>query len=108
MAKILVSGGKAVGVRLANGEEHAADAVISAADGHSTLFGMLDGRYGDDRVRARYQDWKLMKPWVMISFGVVREFPGEPHFTTYRLAEPFTVGTRPRGEPWPAHLNYAP
>ena len=20
--------------------------------------------------RARYRDWKLMKPWVMISFGV--------------------------------------
>ena len=33
-----------------------------------------------------------MKPWVMISFGVAWEFPGEPHFTTYRLAEPFTVG----------------
>ena len=75
--KILVSGGRAVGVRLANGEEHAADAVISAADGYSTIFGMLDGRYGDDALRARYRDWKLIKPWVMISFGVAREFPGE-------------------------------
>ena len=92
VSKILVSGGRAVGVRLANGEEQRADAVISAADGYSTIFGMLDGRYVDDALRTRYRDWKLIKPWVMISFGVAREFAGEPHFTTYRLAEPFAVG----------------
>ena len=106
--KILVSGGKAAGVRLANGEEHAADAVISAADGHSTLFGMLEGRYGDDALRARYRDWKLIKPWVMISFGVAREFPGEPHFTTYRLAEPFTVGAQQVESLGLRIFNYAP
>ena len=106
--KILVSGGKAVGVRLANGEEVAADAVISAADGYSTIFGMLDGRYGDDALRARYRDWKLIKPWVMISFGVAREFPGEPHFTTYRLAEPFTVGAQRVESLGLRIFNYAP
>jgi len=97
--KILVDGDKAVGVRLASpegtlrsGEEHRADAVISAADGYSTLFQMLDGRYADKKVRARYRDWQLIKPWVMLSFGVGREFPGEPHFTLFRLAEPITVG----------------
>ena len=47
--KVLVEDDRAVGVRLANGEEHRADAVISAADGHSTLFQMLDGRYLDDK-----------------------------------------------------------
>ena len=102
--KILVSGGKAVGVRLANGEEHAADAVISAADGHSTLFGMLEGRYGDDALRARYRDWKLIKPWVMISFGVAREFPAN-------RTSPLTVSPSrlswdaARREPWHAHLQ---
>ena len=63
-------GGKAVGVKLASGEEVSADAVISAADGYSTIFGMLAGRYGDDALRSRYRDWKLIKPWVTISFGV--------------------------------------
>ena len=74
--KILVSGGKAVGVKLVSGEEVSADAVISAADGYSTLFGMLDGRYGDDALRALIGTGKLMKPWVMISFGVARDVPG--------------------------------
>jgi len=97
--KVLVEDGKAVGVRLASGEEHRADehradAVISAADGHSTLFQMLDGRYLDLKTRARYRDWKLMRPWVMLSFGVKREFQGEPHFTMFRLSEPIDVGSQ--------------
>jgi phytoene desaturase len=106
--KILVSGGKAVGVKLATGEEVPAGAVISAADGYSTLFGMLDGRYGDDALRARYRDWKLIKPWVMISYGVAREFPGEPHFTTYRLAEPLTLGAQRIESLGLRIFNYAP
>jgi phytoene desaturase len=106
--KILVSGVRAVGVRLTNGEEYSADAVISAADGQSTIFGMLDGRYGDDALRARYRDWKRIKPSVMISFGVAREFPGEPHFTTYRLAEPLAVGDQRVESLGLRIFNYAP
>jgi len=92
--KVLVEDDRAVGVRLASGEEHRADAVLSAADGHSTVFQMLDGRYLDDKTSVRYRDWKLIKPWVMLSFGVRREFPGEPHFTMFRLSEPIVVGSQ--------------
>ena len=92
--RILVENGRAVGVRLADGAEHRADAVISAADGHDTIFKLLDGRYVDEKIRARYRDWKLIRPWTMISFGVAREFSGEPHFTMYRLQEPFAVGSQ--------------
>ena len=42
--KILVESDRAVGVRLEDGTEHRADVVISAADGHTTLFDMLDGK----------------------------------------------------------------
>ena len=77
---------------MADGTEHRADAVIAAGDGYDTLFKLLGGRYVDDAIRARYRDWRLIPPWVTISFGVARTFPGEPHFTTYRLAEPIVVG----------------
>ena len=30
----------------------------------------------------------------MLSFGVRREFPGEPHFTMFRLSEPIVVGSQ--------------
>jgi phytoene dehydrogenase-like protein len=90
--EVIVEDGRAVGVRLASGAEHRGDAVISAADGQSTLFGLLGGRYLDRASAARYRDWQLIKPWALFSFGVRREFPAAPHFTTYRLAEPITVG----------------
>jgi phytoene dehydrogenase-like protein len=91
--RILVEGDRTVGVQLADGERIPADVVISAADGRSTLFDLLDGRYIDAKTQARYRDWKPITPWMMLSYGVAREFPGEPHFTTYRLAEPITVGS---------------
>ena len=45
VVKILVKNDKAVGVRLADGTEHRGDIVISAADGHTTIFDMLGGKY---------------------------------------------------------------
>jgi phytoene dehydrogenase-like protein len=108
VAKILVENDRAVGVKLANGEEHHGDAVISAADGYSTIFQLLDGRYADDKIRARYRDWKLMRPWAMLSFGVAREFPGEPHFTIFRLAEPIIVGPQKMEGLGLRVFNYSP
>ncbi len=95
--EILVEDNRAAGIRLADGRVHRADAVVSAADGYSTIFRLLRGRYGDEKLRARYRDWRLIRPFVTISFGVKREFRGEPHFTTYWLQEPFMVA----GEPVP-------
>ncbi len=91
--EILVEEDRAVGVRLANGDIHRADAVISAADGESTIFGMLGGRYADDRIRARYRDWRLIRPLVTATFGMTRTFAGEPHFTTIFLREPFVAAS---------------
>lgn len=92
VTEVLVENGRATGVRMAAGETQQGDAVIAAGDGHETLFRLLGGRYLDDANRVRYRDWRTIPPSVMISFGVVRAFPGEPHFTTYRLAEPIAVG----------------
>lgn len=47
--KILTENGRAVGVRLEDGSEHRADWVISAVDGHATIFDLLEGKYLDRR-----------------------------------------------------------
>jgi phytoene dehydrogenase-like protein len=83
---------KAVGVRLDDGTEHRADVVVSAADGYSTLFAMLDGRYVDDKTAKRYAQWKTFRPLVMISYGMACEFRGEMPFATYVLREPLAIG----------------
>jgi len=42
---------RAIGVRLADGSEHCANVVVSAADGHNTIFKMLGGRYVNEKIK---------------------------------------------------------
>jgi len=89
-----VENDRAVGVRLADGSERRADIVVSAADGYSTIFKMLDGRYVDSEIEKRYRNWKLTRPLVMINFGVAREFKDEPGLNIIKLEHPFTTGRK--------------
>ena len=90
--EILVENDQAVGVRLADGTEHRADVVVSAADGYSTIFNMLGGRYVDKKIEERYRSWPLIRPYLMVSFGVARVFPDDPPHSGIMLKEPLTVG----------------
>jgi phytoene dehydrogenase-like protein len=92
--EILVENDCAVGVRLADGGVHRADIVVSAADGYSTIYKMLGGRYMSDVIENRYRNWKLIRPTVMASFGVAREFKGEPALSIIMLKEPISVGSQ--------------
>jgi len=92
--KILVQDNKAVGIRLEDGTEHHADIVVSAADGHSTIFDMLDGKYVDDTIEDMYDHWKLVRPSVMISYGVVSEMKDSPWLSLMRLKQPIVVGKK--------------
>ncbi len=92
--KILVEDDRAVGVQLRDGREHRADLVISAADGHSTIFGLLGGRYASRRIRARYERWPLFAPLLLISYGVARQFPAVPPTRVVRLEHPLIIADR--------------
>ncbi len=92
--KILVENDKAVGVRLADGMEHRGDIVISAADGHTTIFEMLDGKYVDDKIRSYYDQPRLFPPLIYIGLGVARTFSDVPPSVvglTYPLDSPTTI-----------------
>ncbi len=90
--QVLVEDERAVGVRLADGSEHRAGAVISAADGRSTLYKMLGGRYLSPQVRDRYEHWKRVRPLMIVSFGVGRRFAHQPWLVTLLLDPPLEVG----------------
>jgi len=92
--EILVQNDRAVGVRLADGSKHYADVIVSAADGYSTIYKMLGGRYVSKEIENRYQSWKLIRPTVMASFGVAREFKDEPSLSIIMLKEPLIVGNQ--------------
>ncbi|HWP96564.1 MAG TPA: NAD(P)/FAD-dependent oxidoreductase [Syntrophomonadaceae bacterium] len=89
--KIIVEDNRAVGVRLTDGTEERADIVVSAADAHSTIFDMLDGKYIDAQIRSRFSSWPLFKPLVLLSYGVAREYVGEKSSQIISLKSPVTV-----------------
>ncbi|NOY07950.1 MAG: NAD(P)/FAD-dependent oxidoreductase [Spirochaetes bacterium] len=75
--KILVKEDKAVGIRLADGSEHRSGQVISAADGHTTIFKMLEGKYVDKKTREPYEKWPVFQPLLFVGVGVNRSFADE-------------------------------
>ncbi len=106
--KILVENDKAVGVRLADGSEHRADVVISAADGHATIFDMLGGRYVDDEIRGYYETMPIFEPIVMVSLGVARDLSQTPHAVTWTLDKPLTLGGELHRTLGMKHYGYDP
>jgi len=95
--KILTENGRAIGIRLADGTEHRADYIVSAADGHGTIFDMLEGRYVDDCIRGYYERNKLIlnPPLIQVALGVNRTFADVPHSafgTLLTFDAPITLG----------------
>ena len=90
---IIVKNNQVVGMRLADGTEHRSDVVISAADGRTTIFDMLDGKYVNDEIRGYYDNLPTMPPLIYIGLGVARSFT-EPHSVfgvNYPLHKPVTI-----------------
>ena len=75
---------RAVGVELADGTQDRAEIVISAADGHATIYDMLGAGYLDDELRDYYERGRLplFFPILFVGVGVAREFPDEPQRIT--------------------------
>jgi phytoene desaturase len=89
--KILVENNYAVGVELADGKVLKADYVISAADGHSTLYEMLEGRYLTPQLKNAYANWEVFSPFVQIAFGVNDKLTSEANVIFY-YKEKFNIG----------------
>jgi phytoene dehydrogenase-like protein len=94
VTRIIVEDDTAVGVILADGSEHRADVVISAADGRNTIYDMLDGKYIDKKIKKRFEVWKPYDPMVAVSLGVNRRFDDEAPFTIFELKEPLEYAER--------------
>ncbi|HEU6449635.1 MAG TPA: NAD(P)/FAD-dependent oxidoreductase [Verrucomicrobiae bacterium] len=90
--EILVKNDCATGVRLENGNEFRADAVVSACDGHSTIFKMLGGRYLGGKIKRCYENWKMLRPLMIVSFGVNRDFSSEPPHSFLLFRDLMNVG----------------
>jgi phytoene dehydrogenase-like protein len=68
--KIIVENNSAKGIILTDGTQIQSDYVISAADGYSTIYKMLDGKFISKKVDYAYKNWELFTPLVQVSFGI--------------------------------------
>ena len=88
VTKILVNKKTAEGIQLESGEKHLADIVISAADGHSTIFEMLEGKFVNNKIKNYYKSLKLFRSIVQVSLGINKTFEGHPHKYSLFLEKP--------------------
>ncbi len=107
--KILVEEDRAVGVRLADGTEHRADVVISNADGYTTIFEMLDGKYTNEQIRAYYENPPARQEMSLhVALGVDRDLSDQPHALVLWLPEPVEIAGERRDRIYLQFYGFAP
>ena len=75
--QVIVINNTAKGVFLTDGSIKTADYVISAADGFSTIYKMLEGKYISKEIEHAYNNWELFTPLVQVSFGINKEIKAD-------------------------------
>lgn len=81
----------AKGVVLENGQICSGDIVISAADGHFTIFEMLGGKFVDEKIKFYYENFTTFPSYLQISLGLSRTFEGLPCAMVYELKKPIVI-----------------
>ncbi len=106
VAKILTKGAlpnaTANGIQLSTGATYNADIVISAADGHSTLYDMLDEKFFDKNFKRYYSKYNPFPSFLQVSLGIKRTFEKDPHVIFIPLESPFSVDSETTTD----YMNY--
>jgi phytoene dehydrogenase-like protein len=89
--KIITKNNAAKGIRLENGDTHEADIVISAADGYSTIFKMLGGKFTDKKILHYYENYKTFPSFLQLSLGISRTFHGVPHTLFFPMEKAIVI-----------------
>ncbi len=91
VTRILVEKNRTVGIQLENGAIHKGDFVVSAADGYSTLFEMLEGQYVDPPFARFYENQKTFPSLVFVALGINRDLSEWPSNLLFPLKEPVFI-----------------
>jgi phytoene dehydrogenase-like protein len=91
VASVTVKNSRATGVKCADGTAIPASTVVSCADGRTTLFKMLEGRYLNKQLRYAYAHFEVFPALFQASLGVNRTFPEAPRELSLALSRPLMV-----------------
>ncbi|MFX1424584.1 MAG: phytoene desaturase family protein [Promethearchaeota archaeon] len=79
------------GITLLNGKTINADIVISAMDGKTTIFNMLNGKYLNDEIKENFEKTKLNPSRIFLSIGLTREIISGAGIDRLLLEKPFLL-----------------
>lgn len=91
VVKVQVNNDTAVGIQLENGDTHQADIVVSAVDGHYTIFEMLEGKYTDKKIVYNYENLETFGSLVYVWLGVKGNFAHVPYHLIFKPDKPFIL-----------------
>jgi len=96
VSEITTEHSQAKGIVLENGESHSADIIISAADGRSTVYDMLQGKFLDKPIIERYDGsiFENIDKTLYVSIGVDKDFSMEDHKIYFKLREPISIDAK--------------
>jgi len=104
VSSVTVENDRATGVQCSDGAAVPATTVISCADGHTTIFKMLNGRYVNKNLRFIYDHCQTFPAILQISLGVKKVFPGAPHTLNVPTRSPLLVDDKTRHDRLEAEL----
>jgi len=93
---VTVQNGQAIGVRCATGTETPATTVVSCADGHTTIFGMLAGQFVNRQILNAYSKYEVFPPLIQTSLGINQVFPDAPPALSLAPQRPLMADDRTR------------
>jgi phytoene dehydrogenase-like protein len=93
-ASVKVENNRATGVQCADGMFVPATTVVSCADGYTTIFKMLDGKFVDKKIRFLYEQCQPFPAIIQVSLGIKKVFPNAPHTLNLPLRQPLRVDDR--------------
>jgi phytoene dehydrogenase-like protein len=94
VTSIEVENHRAIGVVCSDGTAIPAATVVSCADGHTTIFDMLGGRFVNKKIRCLYENCKTFPALLQVSLGLKKTFPNAPPTLNLPLVRPLRVDDR--------------
>jgi phytoene dehydrogenase-like protein len=91
---LILENDRAAGIKLEDGSELRADTIIWAGDGQNLIFGILGGKYMNEKIKKMYENWIPVKPIVHVMIGVNRDLSGEPHRIIFEPDQPVKIAGR--------------
>ena len=82
---------QAIGLKLGDGSEHYSDITISAADGYSTIFNLLEGKFSNWKVKRYFSDFSVFPSLIQVSIGVNKMLKDHPGTVAFPLNEPYRI-----------------